>query len=286
MWPAVHGYEAAHDRMVHRTGAYQETLLGIDRMRAAGMEVGCNVFLTSENVGGFDALIADLLAHGVTQFAVGPASYVPTARSRRYEALRPRLEHLLPLVERVCALPGPCFHHDEWLDLAAHTDAAYVRQALSGAWPGLRKATKGNSRWCAVPIWTSTGAQLGGIVVAMAISVMMTHTRCCKPPWPTEVTPKTPCGSRSIRFPPSRNSPGATVTPRETKCISMRSHRADAGLTLRSGSSNGDGRLGIPAPLSDWIEPIQVRICGANFGNKSRRIKWLPIWRDSASFVT
>src|SRR5215469_2702484 len=47
-WPALHGWGETHDQMVHRTGAYQETLLGIDRMRAASMEVGCNVFLTSE----------------------------------------------------------------------------------------------------------------------------------------------------------------------------------------------------------------------------------------------
>jgi hypothetical protein len=36
--------------MVHRAGAIQETLLGIGRLRAAGMEVGCNVFPTRENV--------------------------------------------------------------------------------------------------------------------------------------------------------------------------------------------------------------------------------------------
>jgi hypothetical protein len=99
------------------------------------MEVGCNVFLTSENASEFDAMIADLLGHGVTQFAVGPASYLPTARSRRYEELRPRLEQLLPLVEPIHALPGPTFHCAEWENLAEHTEAAYVRQALSGAWP-------------------------------------------------------------------------------------------------------------------------------------------------------
>jgi hypothetical protein len=135
VWPAVHGRGETHDRMVHRPGAYQETLLGIDRMRAAGMEVGCNVFLTRENVGQFDALVADLLAHGVAQFAVEVASYLPTARSRRYEALRPTLGDLLPLVERVRALPGPFFHCAEWLHLADYTEAAHVRRALEGTWP-------------------------------------------------------------------------------------------------------------------------------------------------------
>jgi hypothetical protein len=142
VWPAVHGRGETHDRMVHRAGAYQETLLGIDRMRAAGMEVGCNVFLTSENVAEFDALIADLLAHGVTQLAIEVATYLPTARSRRYEALRPTLADLRPLVERVRALPGPFFHCDEWLNLAARTEAAYVQRALDGAWP-----VSPESRW-------------------------------------------------------------------------------------------------------------------------------------------
>jgi hypothetical protein len=135
VWPAVHGHGETHDRMVHRAGAYQETLLGIDRMRAAGMEVGCNVFLTRENVTEFDALVADLLAHGVTQFAIEVAAYLPTARSRRYEALRPALADLAPLVARIRALPGPFFHCENWLNLPAYTEAAHVRRALANAWP-------------------------------------------------------------------------------------------------------------------------------------------------------
>jgi hypothetical protein len=135
IWPAVHGRGETHDRMVHRAGAYQETLLGIDRMRAADMEVGCNVFLTRENVTEFDTLVADLLAHSVTQFAIEVATYLPTARSRRYEALRPTLADLSPLVALVQALPGPFFHCAEWLNLAAYTEAAHVRRALDGTWP-------------------------------------------------------------------------------------------------------------------------------------------------------
>jgi hypothetical protein len=135
VWPAAHGVGETHDKMVRRAGAYQETLLGIERVRSVGMGVGCNVFLTRENVGQFDMLVADLLARGVTQFAVEPANYLPTARSRRYEALRPALADLVPLVERVRALPGPHFGQEEWDDLAAHTEAAYRRRALDGAWP-------------------------------------------------------------------------------------------------------------------------------------------------------
>jgi hypothetical protein len=135
VWPAVHGLGETHDRQVRRSGAYQETLLGIDRACSAGMEVGCNVFLTRENLGQFDAMVADLLAHGVAQLWAGPANYLPTARSRRYEALRPALADLLPLAERVLALPGPHFDQAIWADLAAFTEAAWAQQALDGAWP-------------------------------------------------------------------------------------------------------------------------------------------------------
>jgi hypothetical protein len=135
VWPAMHGYQAAHDRMVHRAGAYEETLLGIDRARLASMEVGCNVFLTRENVAEFDNVISDLLVHGVAQFAIETAGYLPTARSRRYEALRPTLADLEPLLEHVQQLPGPFFHDEQWLNLDACTESAYMRQALDGAWP-------------------------------------------------------------------------------------------------------------------------------------------------------
>src|SRR5262249_21730117 len=110
VWPAVHGRGETHDRMVHRVGAYQETLLGIDRVRSVGLEVGCNVFLTRENVAEVDTLVADMLAHGVAQLAIEVAAYLPTARSRRYEALRPTLTDLSSLADRIQALPGPFFH--------------------------------------------------------------------------------------------------------------------------------------------------------------------------------
>jgi MoaA/NifB/PqqE/SkfB family radical SAM enzyme len=134
VWPAVHGVGETHDRLVRRAGAYQETLLGIERVLSTGMEVGCNIFLTRETVAQFDAMVADLLARGVTQFWVGPAGYLPTARSRRYEALRPSLTDLLPLVERVQALPGPWFQQEAWEQLAAHTEAAHRRRALDRTW--------------------------------------------------------------------------------------------------------------------------------------------------------
>jgi hypothetical protein len=137
VWPAVHGRGETHDRLVRRPGAYQETLLGIERACSVGMEVGCNVFLTRENLAQFAGMVEDLPAHGVTQLSVEPAGFLPTARSRRYELLRPTLAELLPLVEQVQALPGPSFGWAIWADLAAHTEGAYVQRALDGAWPAV-----------------------------------------------------------------------------------------------------------------------------------------------------
>jgi hypothetical protein len=102
-----------------------------------GTEVDCNIFLTRENLAQFAGMVEDLLARGVTQFSVEPAGYLPTARSRRYEALRPAPAELLTLVEQVQALPGPSFGWAIWANLAAHTEGDYVQRALDGAWPAV-----------------------------------------------------------------------------------------------------------------------------------------------------
>lgn len=129
---AVHGVGDKHDWVVHREGAYGETLLAADRARSVGLDVGCNVFLTRENVGRFDALVEDLRCHGVGEFSFEPATYYPTARGRRYETLRPELYDLSPLAERVQDLSP--FWRDRWADPGAYTEAAWVRAALAGEW--------------------------------------------------------------------------------------------------------------------------------------------------------
>jgi hypothetical protein len=129
---AVHGADAVHDRVVHRTGAWEETLLAAARAQSFGLGVGSNVFLTKENVAQFDGMVDALKRHGVTQFSFEPSTYYPTGRGRRYEAIRPELHDLLPLVERVRALSP--FSRDQWSNLEAHTETAYVREALAGEW--------------------------------------------------------------------------------------------------------------------------------------------------------
>jgi len=129
---ALHGVGEVHDGAVNRTGAYRETLLAAERVRSVGLDAGCDVFLTRENVGQFEVMVDALQEAGVDQFIVEPARYYPTGRGRRHEAVRPELQDLLPLAEKVRALSP--FARDVWTDLAAYTEAAYVRRALAGEW--------------------------------------------------------------------------------------------------------------------------------------------------------
>lgn len=141
VWPALHGVGETHDEIVHREGAYRETLLGIERARSLRFEAGCNVFVTKGNAGQFDAMADDLVSRGVGQLSVEPAAYLPTGRGRRYHRVRPDLEDLLPLADRVLALT--IFHRDRWENLEAYTEGTWVRGALAGGWAAEPRNTGG-----------------------------------------------------------------------------------------------------------------------------------------------
>ncbi len=70
------------------------------------------------------------------------AGFLPTPRSRRNERLRPTLPGLLPVASRIAELTAPA-NRPWWASLEAHTEAAYVRQALAGDWPAARGRTPG-----------------------------------------------------------------------------------------------------------------------------------------------
>lgn len=53
------------------------------------MSVGCNVFLTTASLPQLDKLAAALPRLGVHAMSIETASFLPTARSRRNERLRP-----------------------------------------------------------------------------------------------------------------------------------------------------------------------------------------------------
>jgi hypothetical protein len=135
-WLAFHGVGAEHDRQVLSLGAFEETCRGAERIRAAGLKVGCNVFLSKRNVGQVDGLFDTLGQIGVEESTWSPAGYMPTSRGRRHAALRPELDDLRPAAERVA---GISFWRRVWENLADYTEAAYVRRALAGEWSEPRR---------------------------------------------------------------------------------------------------------------------------------------------------
>jgi hypothetical protein len=133
VWVAFHGLGVAHDRQVNRPGAFAETCLAVQRVHAAGLRAGANVFVTTANAGQAERLLETLQRLGVEEMAWEPATYYPTPRGRRTERLRPQPQELLPLADRICQLSP--FHGDAWANLEAHTEAAWVARALAGDWP-------------------------------------------------------------------------------------------------------------------------------------------------------
>jgi hypothetical protein len=140
LWLAFHGVGEVHDRQVNRRGAYAETCLAAERVRAAGLSVGCNVFLTADSLPQLDELTATVRRLADAGKSFETAGFLPTPRSRRNERLRPTLPELLPaatLITEITARP------DRWGSLETRTEAAYVRQALAGGFPAAQDRTPG-----------------------------------------------------------------------------------------------------------------------------------------------
>jgi MoaA/NifB/PqqE/SkfB family radical SAM enzyme len=86
---AFHGAGEVHDPRVNRRGASAETCRGTERARAAGLSVGCNVFLTTASLPQLDEPAVTLQPLGVHAMSIEIAGFLPTPRSRRNEPLRP-----------------------------------------------------------------------------------------------------------------------------------------------------------------------------------------------------
>ena len=134
LWVAFHGSGEVHDRQVNHHGAYAATCLAIERTHAAGLSAGCNVFLTTESLPQLDELTATVSRLVDAGKCFETASYLPTPRSRRNERLRLTLPELAPVASRFAELAAPA-NRCLWTSLEDRTEAAYVRQALSGDWP-------------------------------------------------------------------------------------------------------------------------------------------------------
>jgi MoaA/NifB/PqqE/SkfB family radical SAM enzyme len=121
---------------VVRQGAYRESLRAVQLTCEVGMQSGCNLFLTKENIGQFDQLIADLQHAGMQEIIPEVYSFTPNARGRHSEPLRPEWRDVEPLVEKLDAIPETCLWRQFWHELPQmHTESWYVDQALAGTWP-------------------------------------------------------------------------------------------------------------------------------------------------------
>ena len=136
LWFAFHGADEVHDQAVFRKGAYRESLHAVELAREAGMQVGCNLFLTKVNAGQFDQIIADLQHVGIQQIIPEIYNFLPNARGRHSEPLRPEWQDVASLVAKLDSISETAFWRRFWHELPdRNTEAWYVRQALEGTWP-------------------------------------------------------------------------------------------------------------------------------------------------------
>jgi MoaA/NifB/PqqE/SkfB family radical SAM enzyme len=136
LWFAFHGADEIHDRAVMRKGAYRESLRAVKLTREVGMETGCNLFVTKENIRQFDQLVADLQQAGMQEIIPCLYGFTPNARGRHTEPLRPEWRDVEQLVEKLEAIPETCLWRHFWHELhQMHTESWYVGQAKSATWP-------------------------------------------------------------------------------------------------------------------------------------------------------
>jgi hypothetical protein len=138
VWLALHGAPADHDRVVNRPGAYQETKVAAARIHAAGLRVGCNVFVTKANLERFDELAGAVDGLDLDEESWEPAAFYPTRRGRRYGVLQPGLDDLGPVAERVHSRTSLWREH--WTRLSDFAEASWMRKALDGGWPSTNGA--------------------------------------------------------------------------------------------------------------------------------------------------
>lgn len=132
-WVAFHGMDSEHDRMVGRHGAFQETCVGVERMRTTGLQVGSNIFVTSRNASQIPELMTKLSALRVREESWEPAGFEPHHRLRRYEQIRVSPAELAPFAPEIQR--RSLFYKEQWASLEQWTEGAWVRRALDGEWP-------------------------------------------------------------------------------------------------------------------------------------------------------
>ena len=129
-WFAFHGMDDAHDRLVHRAGAFRESCLAVERVHTLGFRCGCNVFVTKEIAHEADRMAEFLRDLGMDEQGWEIANFYPTARARRYESVRPDLEDLAPVAAKISGYS--VFGKEQWDRVDAWTEAAHMSKAMKG----------------------------------------------------------------------------------------------------------------------------------------------------------
>jgi hypothetical protein len=150
LWLAFHGAGEVHDRQVSHRGGYAGTCMAAGHARAAGLRVGCNVFLTTASLPQLAELLTTVERLADEGACFETASYLPTPRSRRNERFRLSLPELAPVAARLGELANPV-NACQWTGLEARTEAAYVRQALAGDWPAIPDPAPGELALACTP---------------------------------------------------------------------------------------------------------------------------------------
>jgi hypothetical protein len=139
VWTAFHGIGVEHDRQVNRAGAFTETCLAVQRVHAAGLRAGCNVFLTKASTPQAERLLDALQRLEIDGMWWGPATYIRQPGHAATSTCAPS--------HRTCArsLPGSgsaaCSTTTcgPTSSLEDYTEAAWARRALAGDWPTWRR---------------------------------------------------------------------------------------------------------------------------------------------------
>ena len=125
----VHGPRDINDRYVALPGAFAAVETAVRRIHEVGLTCGTNVYLNTDALAQFPALLDDLQKAGFDEYYFGIALFYPHARMRRYERSRPTLRDLEPHVETIKRMDKHPV--DTWDSLSDYTEASWVKQALS-----------------------------------------------------------------------------------------------------------------------------------------------------------
>jgi hypothetical protein len=132
LWTHIHGIGETHDRNMNRAGAFDEMCVAIERAKSMRFRAGCNVFVTKDNIPQVNEMMDTLARLNMDESLWEIASYTPHARMRQYEAIRPTLEDVLPVAERIASITHWPHHKAFWQpeNLVEHTEASFARRAL------------------------------------------------------------------------------------------------------------------------------------------------------------